>query len=138
MAQTTRQLLPDELTLSLLWLGLLVNLNDSFAPLHQAVLGAILGYCLLWLIYWLFKLLTGKEGMGYGDFKLLAALGAWFGWLYLPMLLLIAAIIGLVFASSRMLFGRLKRSQPIAFGPSLAIAGFICLLWGPMLLRWYF
>lgn len=124
------QLLPDDLTLSLMWLGLLVNLHGTFTSLDNAVIGAAAGYLSLWSVYWVFKLVTGKEGMGYGDFKLLAALGAWMGWSMLPMIILLSSAVGAVIGISMMLFGRLGKGKPIPFGPYLAIAGLIALLWG--------
>lgn len=124
------QLLPDDLTLSLMWLGLLVNLHGTFTSLDNAVIGAAAGYLSLWSVYWVFKLVTGKEGMGYGDFKLLAALGAWMGWNMLPLIILLSSAVGAVIGISMMLFGRLGKGKPIPFGPYLAIAGLIALLWG--------
>ena len=122
-------LLPDQITLPLLWLGLLVNLGDSLTPLHWAVAGAAIGYAALWSIYWAFKLMTGKEGMGYGDFKLLAAIGAWLGWQALPAVALLAASAGLLYALTAILLGRRNRRQPIPFGPFLAAAGGAALVW---------
>lgn len=124
------QLLPDSLTLPLLWGGLLINLHGAFTPLPQAVIGAAVGYLVLWAIYWLFKLLTGKEGMGYGDFKLLAALGAWLGWSMLPLIILLSSLVGAVVGISLMIFKRMDRGNPIPFGPYLAAAGLIALFWG--------
>ncbi|MFA9274819.1 MAG: A24 family peptidase [Candidatus Aquirickettsiella gammari] len=124
------QLLPDDLTLPLMWLGLLVNLHGTFTSLDNAVIGAAAGYLSLWSVYWVFKLVTGKEGMGYGDFKLLAALGAWMGWNMLPLIILLSSAVGAVIGISMMLFGRLGKGKPIPFGPYLAIAGLIALLWG--------
>ena len=124
------QLLPDDLTYPLLWLGLLVNLNGMFVPLHEAVIGAAAGYLVLWGIYWLFKLLTGKEGMGYGDFKLLAALGAWLGWTMLPTIILLSSVVGAVVGISLIVFTKHGREKPIPFGPYLAAAGLIALLFG--------
>ena len=115
------QLLPDQLTLPLIWLGLLFNLWLGFVPLTQAVLGAVLGYLSLWSLFWLFKLLTGKDGMGYGDFKLLAALGAWLGAATLPVIVLMAALVGIVAS----IILKVARNQPMSFGPALAIAGWI-------------
>lgn len=129
-------LLPDQITLPLLWLGLLVNLQGTFVPLPQAVLGAVAGYLSLWAVYWAFKLLTGKEGMGYGDFKLLAALGAWLGWQQLPLVILLSSLVGAVFGIAMML--RRGESRPIPFGPYLAVAGWIALFWGEAILSWYF
>jgi leader peptidase (prepilin peptidase)/N-methyltransferase len=128
------QLLPDQLTLPLLWLGLALNLGlGLFATLEDAVIGAIAGYGVLWSIFQLFKLLTGKEGMGFGDFKLLAALGAWMGWAALPMIILIASVVGAVVGVTLMIATRHGRDVPIAFGPYLAAAGFIVLLYGDYL-----
>lgn len=124
-------LLPDDLTLPLLWLGLLVNLDHRLVALHDAVLGAMLGYGVLWLIFWIFKLITGKDGLGYGDFKLMAALGAWLGWQALPLVLLLASALGAVLGLGLLLAGRHQRGQAIAFGPCLASAGLLALLLGP-------
>lgn len=121
------QLLPDNMTLPLLWIGLLFNLHSTFVPLSHAVVGAVAGYLILWSIYWAFKLVTGKEGMGYGDFKLLAALGAWFGWSALPMIILLSSVVGLVAALGLMAFKGHQRSEPIPFGPYLAGAGMLVL-----------
>ncbi|HEX7036056.1 MAG TPA: A24 family peptidase [Pseudomonadales bacterium] len=122
------QLLPNELTLPLVWLGLLTNAIGGFVDLHSAVFGAVAGYLFLWSTYWGFKLLTGKEGMGYGDFKLLAAIGAWLGWQVLPATVLIAAGVGLIYALGASVAGKRGRGQPIPFGPFLAIAGWVCLI----------
>ncbi|WP_101675908.1 prepilin peptidase [Alloalcanivorax mobilis] len=131
-------LLPDALTYPLLWAGLLAALLDlSPVPLPEAVAGAMAGYLALWSLYWVFKLVTGKEGMGYGDFKLLAALGAWLGWQYLPLVILLSSVVGLVFALAMMAGGRVKRGQGIPFGPYLAIAGWIALLWGEPIVSGY-
>lgn len=124
------QLLPDDLTLSLLWAGLLVNLQSTFVPLSDAVIGAAAGYLALWSIYWLFKLVTGKEGMGYGDFKLLAALGAWLGWSMLPIILLLSSVVGTIVGIFLIAFHKRGRDNPIPFGPYLAAAGMIALLYG--------
>ncbi len=123
------QLLPDDLTYLLLWCGLLVNINGAFVPLGEAVIGAAAGYLSLWAIYWLFKLTTGKEGMGYGDFKLLAALGAWVGWTMLPAVILISSAVGAVVGICLILFAKHGREKPIPFGPYLAAAGLIALLY---------
>lgn len=131
------QLLPDDLTFPLLWLGLLVNLNGAFAPLRDAVIGAAAGYLSLWAIYWLFKLLTGKEGMGYGDFKLLAALGAWFGWTMLPLIVLLSSVVGAVVGIFLIVFSKHGRDNPIPFGPYLAGAGIITLLYGKTIVQFY-
>jgi leader peptidase (prepilin peptidase)/N-methyltransferase len=124
------QLLPDDLTLSLLWCGLLVNMTGGFVSLDSAVLGAVFGYFSLWSVYWIFKLVTGKEGMGYGDFKLLAALGAWMGWTMLPLIILLSSLVGAVVGISMIVFGKMNKNIPIPFGPYLAGAGFIALVWG--------
>ncbi|MFD2273707.1 prepilin peptidase [Undibacterium arcticum] len=124
------QLLPDDLTYPLLWCGLLVNLSGTFVALPDAVIGAAAGYLCLWSIYWLFKLATGKEGMGYGDFKLLAALGAWLGWSMLPIVLLLSSVVGAVVGIALILFAKRGRDNPIPFGPYLAAAGMIALLYG--------
>ena len=131
------QLLPDDLTLSLLWLGLLVNLNATFVPLHEAVIGAAAGYLVLWSIYWLFKLLTGREGMGYGDFKLLAALGAWLGWKMLPVIILLSSLVGAVVGIALIVLAKRGRDIPIPFGPYLAAAGMIALIYGQSLAETY-
>jgi len=131
-------LLPDDLTYPLLWAGLLAAvLGISPVSLPDAVIGAMAGYLALWSLYWVFKLLTGKEGMGYGDFKLLAALGAWLGWQYLPVVVLLSSVVGLLFAVSMMASGSVKRDQGIPFGPYLAIAGWIALLWGEAIVSSY-
>jgi leader peptidase (prepilin peptidase)/N-methyltransferase len=131
------QLLPDQLTLPLLWLGLLLALLPVFVDPVQAILGAALGYLALWSVYWVFKLLTGKEGMGYGDFKLLAALGAWMGaWALLPIVL-ISSLVGAVIGSAYLALSRKGQGVPIPFGPYLAIAGWIWLLAGASLTHWY-
>jgi leader peptidase (prepilin peptidase)/N-methyltransferase len=131
------QLLPDDLTLPLLWGGLLFNLWSGTVALPDAVLGAMAGYLSLWLVYWLFKLLTGKEGMGYGDFKLLAAFGAWLGWSMLPLIILLSSLVGAVVGVVLILLARLGRGQPLPFGPYLAAAGWIALLWGKDIVAWY-
>ncbi|WP_041609453.1 prepilin peptidase [Tolumonas auensis] len=130
-------LLPDQLTLPLLWVGLLLNLSHQFVPLADAVIGAIAGYMVLWSIYWAFKLLTGKEGMGYGDFKLLAALGAWLGWQSLPLILILSSCVGAILGITLVVMRRHQQSKPMPFGPYLAIAGWIALLWGEQLTNWY-
>ena len=131
------QLLPDDITLPLLWLGLLVNLVGGFVPLRDAVIGAMAGYLLLWSIYWTFRLLTGKEGMGYGDFKLLAALGAWFGWQSIPAIMLMSSVVGAVVGISLMVFRSHGRETPIPFGPYLAGAGLLVLHFGDRLIALY-
>ncbi|MFM1989178.1 MAG: hypothetical protein RJA99_2135 [Pseudomonadota bacterium] len=121
------QLLPDDLTLPLLWLGLAFNLAGTYVPIADAVVGAMAGYGILWTIYWVFKLVTGKEGMGYGDFKLLGALGAWFGWQALPSIILLASVVGAVVGVSMIVFAKHRRDVPIPFGPYLAGAGLLAL-----------
>lgn len=131
-------LLPDQITLPLLWLGLLININGTFTSLTDAVAGAALGYLSLWSIYWGFKLLTGKEGMGYGDFKLLAALGAWFGWQALPLIILISSFAGAIIGIAVLLASKDKKSRPMPFGPYLAIAGWIYLVYGGPITQFYY
>jgi leader peptidase (prepilin peptidase)/N-methyltransferase len=131
------QLLPDDITLPLLWAGLLYNLATGTVPLADAVAGAAAGYLLLWSVYWLFKLLTGKEGMGYGDFKLLAAIGAWLGWQALPLVILVSSLVGAVVGVAGMLLLGRGRDVPIPFGPYLAAAGWIALLWGDAIAAWW-
>jgi len=137
MIDVDHQLLPDSITLPLLWLGLLFNTAGTFTPLQDAVFGAAAGYLLLWSIYWLFKLLTGKEGMGYGDFKLLAALGAWLGWQMLPLIVLLSSLVGALCGVALMFIKRRGKDIPIPFGPYLAAAGWIALLWGDTLVARY-
>ena len=124
------QLLPDSITLPLLWAGLLANIPATFASLDDAVLGAIVGYLALWSVYWVFKLATGKEGMGFGDFKLLSALGAWLGWQLIPLVILLSSFVGATVGILLIVFRRHGRSTPIPFGPYLAAAGMIAILWG--------
>ena len=130
-------LLPDNNTLPLLRLGLIVNAFDQFVSLEDALWGAVGGYLSLWLVYWAFKLLTGKEGMGYGDFKLLAALGAWLGFQMLPLIILLSAFVGAVIGVSMIVIKGRDKEIPIPFGPYLAAAGFIALLWGDTLVSSY-
>lgn len=140
-----RQLLPDCITLPLLWLGLLFSLSLAPGELGQAiptdlrssVIGAAAGYLSLWSVYWLFKLLTGKEGMGYGDFKLFAVFGAWFGWQLLPLIILLSAFTGAVVGITLIVLRKQGREVPIPFGPYLAAAGWIGLMWGPQLVERY-
>lgn len=131
------QLLPDAITLPLLWLGLLFNLVGGFASLPSAVIGAMAGYLSLWSVYWLFKLATGKEGMGYGDFKLLAALGAWLGWQMLPCIILLSSLVGAVIGISLIILAKRGREVPMPFGPYLACAGLIALFWGQTITQAY-
>ncbi|MBI3899193.1 MAG: prepilin peptidase [Gammaproteobacteria bacterium] len=131
------QLLPDDLTLPLLWLGLIFNLQATYAALPSAVIGALAGYLSLWLVYQLFRLLTGKEGMGYGDFKLFAAFGAWLGWQQLPLIILLSSFLGAVIGVGFIAFKGRDRSLPIPFGPFLCLAGWVALLWGDDITRAY-
>ncbi|MDE2234036.1 MAG: prepilin peptidase [Gammaproteobacteria bacterium] len=133
-----RQLLPDNITLPFLWLGLLFNAAQVFTDLRSAVIGAVAGYLLLWCVYQLFRLLTRKEGMGFGDFKLLAMLGAWLGWQSLPLIILLASAAGALLGIGLILARRVQRGNPIPFGPYLAAAGWIAMLWGPQITRAYF
>jgi leader peptidase (prepilin peptidase)/N-methyltransferase len=125
-----RQLLPDAITLPILWLGLFLSLFNIFTDSSSSILGAIFGYLSLWLVYHLFKIVTGKEGMGYGDFKLLALLGAWLGWSLLPTVVLLSSLVGAIIGVTMVVVFRHDRSIPIPFGPYLAIAGWIALMWG--------
>ena len=131
------QLLPDDLTLSLLWAGLLINLQGLFVPLQDAVIGAVAGYAALWAVYWLFKLTTGKEGMGYGDFKLLAAIGAWLGWKMLPLIILLSSLLGAIVGIALITLTKRGRDNPIPFGPYLAVAGIIAMLYGEAIVASY-
>jgi leader peptidase (prepilin peptidase)/N-methyltransferase len=132
-------LLPDSLTLPLVWIGVLVNLAGAFVPLPEAVVGAVAGYLSLWLVYWGFKLLTGKEGMGYGDFKMNAAAGAFLGWKMLPLVILLSSVVGLAFGALQMFATRGKWDAGFRFhfGPYLALAGLIAMFWGEGIVRWY-
>jgi len=129
------QMLPDDLTLPLVWLGLLVNLSGGFVPLSDAVIGAAAGYLSLWSVYWLFRIVTGKEGIGYGDFKLLAALGAWLGWMMLPFIVLLSSAVGALVGIAMIVLRGHQRDKPIPFGPFLAVAGLIALFYGDALVR---
>lgn len=131
------QLLPDSITLSLLWAGLLVALFGTFTDLRSSVIGAAAGYLALWSVYWLFKLATGKEGMGFGDFKLLAAIGAWTGWKMLLLVVLLSSFIGAFVGIGLIVLARHGRNIPIPFGPYLALAGVVALFWGPAIQRYY-
>lgn len=137
MIDFNHQLLPDSITLPLLWLGIICNLLGLYTDIVSSVIGAIAGYLSLWSVYWLFKLLTGKEGMGYGDFKLLAMLGAWMGWQALLLIVLLSSLVGAVVGISLILWRRHDRNVPIPFGPYLAAAGWLNLLWGENLTRAY-
>jgi leader peptidase (prepilin peptidase) / N-methyltransferase len=134
-ADTT--LLPDDITLPLLWVGLLVNIFGVFTDLRAAVFGAIAGYLVLWSVFWLFKLVTGKEGMGYGDFKLLAAIGAWLGWQMLPLVVVLSAAVGAVVGLIGIAFRGKEHGAKIPFGPYLAAAGLIAMIWGERINAWY-
>ena len=131
------QLLPDSITLPLLWLGLLISLSEVFADIQSSVIGAIAGYLSLWTVYQVFKLCTGKEGMGFGDFKLLAMLGAWLGWQMLPVIVLLSSLVGAVVGILMILFFNRDRTIPIPFGPYLAGAGWLTLLWGEDIMQYY-
>jgi leader peptidase (prepilin peptidase)/N-methyltransferase len=137
MIDFDHMLLPDQIVLPLLWLGLVVNLSNGIVPIEDAVIGAIAGYTSLFSIFWLFKLATGKEGMGFGDFKLFALFGAWIGWQLLPLLILMASVVGAVIGISLMIFKNHQKGQAIPFGPYLAVAGWITLLWGDIIWSWY-
>jgi leader peptidase (prepilin peptidase)/N-methyltransferase len=130
-------LLPDSLVLPLLWLGLIVNHFGLFTSLSDALWGAVAGYLSLWTVYWLFKLLTGKEGMGHGDFKLLAMLGAWGGWQVLPLTILLSSLVGAVLGVLMLRLRNAASNTPIPFGPYLAIAGWIALIWGEQITQRY-
>jgi leader peptidase (prepilin peptidase)/N-methyltransferase len=131
------QLLPDNLTLPLLWAGLLLNFFSVHTDLASSVMGAVVGYLVLWTIYHLFRLLTGKEGMGYGDFKLLGALGAWMGWQMLPLIVLLSSVVGAAVGIVMLSSGRMKRDKPMPFGPYIAAAGWIALIWGQRIIAFY-
>ena len=131
------KLLPDQITLPLLWVGLIANLNGFFVPVSEAVIGAVAGYLALWSVYWVFKLITGKEGMGYGDFKLLAALGAWLGWQMLPLVILLSSAVGAVVGIIIIMMSGKDRNLQIPFGPFLAAAGWIALMWGDKIMSSY-
>ncbi|MGM3386082.1 A24 family peptidase [Stutzerimonas stutzeri] len=137
MIDVDHQLLPDSIVLPLLWLGLILNTQALFAPLTDALWGAVAGYLSLWSVYWLFKLITGKEGMGYGDFKLLAMLGAWGGWQVLPLTILLSSVVGAVLGTITLRMQKAENGTPIPFGPYLAIAGWIALLWGEQITAGY-
>ncbi|MCG9748662.1 A24 family peptidase [Shewanella sp. Isolate8] len=130
-------LLPDQITLPLLWLGLLINLDSTFVSITDAVIGASAGYMGLWSVFWGFKLLTGKEGMGYGDFKLLAVFGAWFGWQLLPLIILLSSIVGALVGLLLIVNKKINSGNPIPFGPYIALAGWIAMIWGEKIVNWY-
>ena len=129
--------LPDDITLPLLWAGLLVNMGGAFVDLQTAVIGAVAGYLSLWLVYWAFKFATGKEGMGYGDFKLLAAIGAWLGWKMLPVVIMLSSLVGAVIGIGLIALARHERSKPIPFGPYLVLGGLIALFRGEAIVKYY-
>jgi leader peptidase (prepilin peptidase) / N-methyltransferase len=131
------QLLPDDITLPLLWLGLMFNLTTGFTDLKSAVIGAATGYLILWSVYWLFKIIRGKEGMGYGDFKLLAAIGAWFGWQLIPAVILLSSVLGAVLGVALILFRGKSSETAIPFGPFLALGGIAALFFGQQLASFY-
>jgi len=131
------QLLPDDITLPLLWLGLLFNLNVGFTDLKSAVIGAMAGYLVLWCVFWLFKIIRGKEGMGYGDFKLLAAIGAWFGWKLLPAVILLSSTLGAIIGIALIIVTKRGKEVPMPFGPFLAIGGIAALFFGQQLASIY-
>jgi leader peptidase (prepilin peptidase)/N-methyltransferase len=131
------KIIPDEITLPILWLGIILSLCPIFVNSQSSILGAVAGYLVLWLIYWCFYLVTKKEGMGFGDFKLLAMLGAWLGWQMLPFLIIFSSAIGSVVGVMFILFSKTDRNTRIPFGPFLAIAGWIALLCGPEINSWY-
>jgi leader peptidase (prepilin peptidase)/N-methyltransferase len=130
-------LLPDSITLPMLWIGLILSLAGFFTDAHSSIIGAAAGYGSLWLVYHLFKLVTGKEGMGFGDFKLLALFGAWLGWQSLPLIVLLSTLTGAVLGVASIVFAKRDHSAPIPFGPYLAIAGWIALIWGETINRLY-
>ncbi len=129
------QMLPDDLTLPLVWMGLLVNLIGGFVSLQEAVIGAAAGYLSLWAVYWVYRIATSKEGIGYGDFKLLAALGAWLGWTMLPLIVLLSSLLGAVVGIALIVLRRHQRGVPIPFGPFLAVAGLVALLYGQVIVN---
>jgi len=137
MIDLDHQLLPDDITLPLLWLGLFASLFNVFTDSHSSIIGAIAGYLSLWSVYMAFKLLTGKEGMGFGDFKLLAVFGAWFGWQLLPVIILLSSAIGAIIGISLIVFCKRGREVPIPFGPYLASAGLVALFCGEQIIAWY-
>ncbi|MDR2219917.1 MAG: A24 family peptidase [Methylobacillus sp.] len=130
-------LLPDDLTLPLMWLGLAINIGGVFTDLQSAVIGAMAGYLALWVIYWLYKLVTGEEGMGYGDFKLLAAIGAWFGWQMLPAVILLSSLVGAVIGLGLIVFAKYGRKTQMPFGPYLALGGIAALFFGQQMIHFY-
>lgn len=138
MIDFDHQLLPDSLTLPLMWIGFIAALASVFTDLHSSVIGAAAGYMVLWLVYQLFRVITGKEGMGYGDFKLLAAIGALLGWQALPVVILLSSLVGAILGISLIIVTGRDKNIPIPFGPYLAMAGWIAMLWGERLSHWYY
>ncbi len=138
MIDADHQLLPDDIILPTLWFGILVNFCGVFTTLPSSVLGAIFGYGSLWLVYFVFKLVTGKQGMGHGDFKLLGMLGAWLGYQYLPLIIILSSLLGTIIGVGMIVFASYERSKPIPFGPYLAIAGWISLIWGRDIMATYY
>jgi leader peptidase (prepilin peptidase)/N-methyltransferase len=132
-----RKLLPDNIVYPLLWIGLFINIDNTFVSLEEAVIGALAGYLTLWSIFWLFKLATGKEGMGYGDFKLLAALGAWLGFKMLPLIIMLSSVVGAVLGILILVISKKGRETTLPFGPYLAIAGLVALFWGNQIVEQY-
>ena len=132
-----KQILPDNITLPILWLGLLMSIFTIFVDPTNSIIGAALGYMILWSVYQLFRIVTGKEGMGYGDFKLLALFGAWFGWEQLPLIIILSSATGAVIGILMIIFTKQERNTPIPFGPYLAIAGWISMIWGQQIISWY-
>ena len=132
-----KMLLPDEITQPFLWLGLVINTVDGFVTVKSAVIGAVLGYLSLWSVYWGFKLITGKEGMGYGDFKLMAVIGAWFGYQMLPLAVLMSALVGAVIGITYKIVVKESASKPIPFGPYIAVTCYVIMLWGGPINNWY-
>lgn len=132
-----KMLLPDEITQPFLWLGLVINTVDGFVTVKSAVIGAVLGYISLWSVYWGFKLITGKEGMGYGDFKLMAVIGAWFGYQMLPLAVLMSALVGAVIGITYKIVVKESASKPIPFGPYIAVTCYVIMLWGGPINNWY-
>lgn len=130
-------IIPDEITLPILWLGLIINIFSVFVNLKDAIIGAVIGYLIFWLIFWIFKLITGKDGIGYGDFKLMAMLGAWFGYQILPIVVFVASLLGSIVGGILILLKKHNKNSPIPFGPYLAIAGWISMLWGNTINQWY-
>ena len=131
------KLLPDQITLPLMWIGMLANTQGIFVPLIESIIGASVGYLSLWSIYWIFKLITGKDGMGYGDFKLTAALGAWLGWKMLPLIVLVSSGLGALVGISAIILGLKSQNSQLPFGPFLAISGWLAMIWGDSILLWY-